>query len=307
MDAFTEDEKRFVLAEYIKASQVGTEQLVEFIKACNLQADWFSMQLPGGRNMHQCMRAASNMLDIDLQFPSLPNLEPRKRKSVSDLSEPTPKRVASMTPIQYQPRPLPPHAQVHPPAHPQQQQLPQAPSTSRAIQPRPSADASTEGYRVFQSKSPSNGYGVFQSNPTVRKRGRPSKAEKEAQARANSNLHATNPVPISPKPAIPPTVRTVSTGYAVSGAPQPSPVHHATPVSAGSRSSKEGGTGVVGDMKHGIPRSYMEQSTSSGMSEKSPSIGNLVTPDPSIEQHKVSAPSIGRASVHEPPPVTNSA
>lgn len=308
MDAFTEDEKRFVLAEYIKASQVETEQLVEFIKTYNLQADWFSMQLPGGRNMHQCMRAASSMLDIDLQFPSLPNLEPRKRKSVSDLTEHAPKRVASMTPIQYQPRPLPPHPKVHHSTQPQPQPQQQALNASRAIQPRPTADSTTEGYSVFQSKSPSDGYSVFQSNPTARKRGRPSKAEKEAQARANSSSYATNtPVPISPKPAIPPAVGTVATSYAVSGAPHPSPVHRVAPAPAGSRSSREGGTCGVGEMKHGIPRSYMEQSTSSGKSEKSPSIGNLVTPDPSIEQHKVSAATLGRVPVHDPPPVTNSA
>lgn len=48
--------QRFVLAEYIKASQVDTEQLVAFIKTYNLQADWFSMQLPGGK-------APSQMLD----------------------------------------------------------------------------------------------------------------------------------------------------------------------------------------------------------------------------------------------------
>ncbi|KUI59562.1 hypothetical protein VP1G_06795 [Cytospora mali] len=307
MDAFTEDEKRFVLAEYIKASQVGTEQLVEFIKSYNLQADWFSMQLPGGRNMHQCMRAASNMLDIELQFPSLPNLEPRKRKSVNDLNEQGPKRVASMTPIQYQPRPLSSHPQAHPPQHPQPQ-LQQALNASRAIQPRPSADATTEGYRVFQSKSPSNGYSVFQSNPTVRKRGRPSKAEKEAQARANSNPYSTNtPVPISPKPAIPPAVGAVATGFAASGASHSSPVHRIPPVPASSRSAKEGGTGAVGEMTHGLSRTYMEQPASSARSEKSPSIGNLVTSDPSIEQHKVSAPSLGRVPVHDPPPVTNSA
>lgn len=41
--------QRFVLAEYIKASQVDTDQLVAFIKTYNLQADWFSMQLPGGQ------------------------------------------------------------------------------------------------------------------------------------------------------------------------------------------------------------------------------------------------------------------
>lgn len=257
--------------------------------------------------MHQCMRAASNMLDIDLQFPSLPNLEPRKRKSASDLGEHASKRMASMTPIQYQPRPLPPQPQVHPPPQPQPQPQ-QASNASRAIQPRPSADATTEGYGVFQSKSPSNGYVVFQSNPTARKRGRPSKAEKEAQARANASSYATNtPVPISPKPAIPPAIGTAPTAYTASCASHSSPVHRVAPLPAGSRSAREGGTGAVGEMTQGLSRSYAEQPTSSGRSEKSPSIGNLVTPDPSIEQRKIPAPSLGRVSVHDPPPVTNSA
>lgn len=263
--------------------------------------------------MHQCMRAASNMLDIELQFPTLPNLEPRKRKSASDLNENAPKRVASMTPIQYQPRPPPPNPQA-PPAPQPQPQLQQALNASRAIQPRPSADTTTEGYGVFQSKSPSNGYVVFQSNPTARKRGRPSKAEKEAQARANSNSYATNtPVPISPKPAVPPAIGTVTTtGYAAAGAgaPQPSPVHRvALPqVPTGPRSGREGGPGAGGDITHGLPRSFAEHAAGPGRSEKSPSIGNLVTPDPAVEQHRVATPSLGRVPSRDPPPsVTNSA
>lgn len=46
--------QRFVLAEYIKASQVDTDQLVAFIKMHNLQADWFAMQLPGGQFPRKC-------------------------------------------------------------------------------------------------------------------------------------------------------------------------------------------------------------------------------------------------------------
>ena len=257
--------------------------------------------------MHQCMRAASNMLDIDLQFPTLPNLEPRKRKSASDLSEHAPKRVASMTPIQYQPRPPPPNPQIQPAPHPQSQ-LQQNLNASRAIQPRPSADTTTEGYGVFQSKSPSNGYVVFQSNPTARKRGRPSKAEKEAQARANSSSYATNtPVPISPKPAVPPSIGTVAASYSAAGTSHPSPVHRVAPISTGSKPIKEGGTGAVGDMAHGLPRSYVEHSAGPGRSEKSPSIGNLVTPDPAIEHHRIPTASLGRVPSRDAPPVTNSA
>lgn len=231
------------------------------------------------------MRAASNLLDIDLQLPSLPNLEPGKRKSAGDLNEPAPKRVASMTPIQYQPRP-PSQSQVRPPSQPQRQLQP-TPNVSRATQPRPSADATAEGCRVSQPQSPSNGYVVFQSNPTGRKRGRPSRADKEAQARANSRSYATNtpvpispkpPVLISPKPAIPPAAGAAATGYATMGASQPPPVNRVAPVTTESRHVKEGGTSAAGETTHVPPRNHVEQS-SSGRSEKSPSIGNLVTPD----------------------------
>ncbi|KAI3400957.1 hypothetical protein diail_1165 [Diaporthe ilicicola] len=300
MDAFTEDEKRFVLAEYIKASQVETTQLVEFIKMYNLHADWFAMQLPGGRNMHQCMRAASQLLDRELQVPSLPNL---KRKSVGDFSEHVPKRVASMTPIQYQPRP-PPLPQPQPLAQPQPQssQLHQPVATSRAIQPRPSSDPkqpTAEGYGVFQSKSPSNGYGVFQSNPTVRKRGRPSKAEKEAQARATSMTYPTNtPVPISPKPAISPATGTPVMSHATTR-----PAYQTATRPADSRSGGGANIGAVGEMARSLPRHYTEQAKS----EKSPSIGNLVTPDPTREPHSGSSTSMVGPTVRDPPPVTNSA
>lgn len=256
-----------------------------------------------GRNMHQCMRAASQLLDRELQLPSLPNL---KRKSVGDFSEHVPKRVASMTPIQYQPRPLP-HPQPLPLAQPQPQPQPPQPhqpvATSRAIQPRPSSDPkqpTAEGYGVFQSKSPSNGYGVFQSNPTVRKRGRPSKAEKEAQARANSaNYSTSTPVPISPKPAISPA--TGSTPVASHASTRTA--YHTATRPADSRSTGGGNTGVAGEMVRSLPKHYTEQTKS----EKSPSIGNLVTPDPAREPHSGSPPSFAGPAVREPPPVTNSA
>lgn len=258
-----------------------------------------------GRNMHQCMRAASQLLDRELQLPSLPNL---KRKSVSDFSEHVPKRVASMTPIQYQPRPPPlpqplPLAQPQPQPQPQPPQLHQPTATSRAIQPRPSSDpkqTTAEGYGVFQSKSPSNGYGVFQSNPTVRKRGRPSKAEKEAQARANSaNYPTSTPIPISPKPAISPAAATTPV---VSHASTRTAYHTATRP-PDSRSTGASSTGVAGEVARSLPKHYTEQAKS----EKSPSIGNLVTPDPAREPHRGSPPSLVGPAVRDPPPVTNSA
>jgi hypothetical protein len=41
--------QRFVLAEMIKASHMDVGILVEFIKHHEIQPDWLSMQLPGGR------------------------------------------------------------------------------------------------------------------------------------------------------------------------------------------------------------------------------------------------------------------
>lgn len=336
--------QRFVLAEYIKASQVDTDQLVAFIKMYNLQADWFSMQLPGGksksvlhgarqlprsswrtplltqnlpgRNMHQCMRAASSMLDIDLDLPSMPNL--KKRKSANDLlTDQAPKRVASMaTPILYQP-PSRPHAQTPPLPQPSPQ-LSQPGSIPRAvnIQPRPTPDvkpSTSEGYSVFQSKAPSNGYGVFQSNPTGRKRGRPSKAEKEAQARATSASHvSTGPIPISPKPAIQPSQGPPSASGPIvpitSGSP-PGPTYstYAAVASSDPRIPRAASVGRTSSLPRGLPQTYAEQSRSIAKSEKSPSIENLVTAEP-VEEQSRSAPSpLVTPHTRDPPPVTNSA
>lgn len=41
--------KRFVLAEIIKSSTVDLDSLVNFIKLNGVEADWWNMQLPLGR------------------------------------------------------------------------------------------------------------------------------------------------------------------------------------------------------------------------------------------------------------------
>ncbi|PSR90423.1 hypothetical protein BD289DRAFT_481763 [Coniella lustricola] len=314
MDAgnFTEDEKRFVLAEYIKASQVDTEQLVGFIKMHRLQTDWFSMQLPGGRNMHQCMRAASSMLDIQLDLPSLPNL--KKRKSASDLltEQQAPKRMASMTHIPYQHRPSSraqdQTAQILPQPSPQapHQQPGLMPRTVN-IQPRPAPDAkqpTAEGYGVFQSKNPSNGYNVFQSNPTGRKRGRPSKAEKEAQARANSSsLAPAGPIPISPKP----TAHPPAPPLPGPGAHYPLPTQsYVPPTTNADPRDARGGSGNVTPLPRVVPPSYPEAPVNTLNSEKSPSIGNLVTADSPPKQHRTTPAPIVVPHIRDPP-VTSSA
>lgn len=238
------------------------------------------------------------MLETDLTLPIVPNL--RKRKSADLLSEPGQKRLASM------PHPMPPtmyQTAFSSPAQipPLPQPMPQLPHQQH-IQPRPPpppppSDAqqqpSAEGYGVFQSNAPSNGYGVFQSNPSGRKRGRPSKAEKEAQARASvGSLTPSGPIPISPKPAIqppqgaaptptPPVSSSVSSSYAAFASamhlPSSDPREQVLRGPSGSGS---------GEGRQGLPsmipyQPYAERMATSTMSaEKSPSIGNLVTADP---------------------------
>lgn len=291
--------------------------------------------------MHQCMRAASSMLDIDLDLPSMPNL--KKRKSANDLlTDQAPKRVASMaTPILYQPPPRP-HAQTPPLPQPSPQ-LPQPVPALRAvnIQPRPTSDVkppTAEGYSVFPSKTPSNGYGVFQSNPTGRKRGRPSKAEKEAQARASSTSHiATGPIPISPKPAVQPGHASVTGPGAAMGpglpsgpppgpppgppsgppsgspsgppsGPPPGPSYstYAAVASADPRVPRAGSVGMS-SLPRGMSQGYADQPKTVAKSEKSPSIENLVTAESPNEQQRGAPSPLVAPHTRDPPPVTNSA
>ncbi|KAI1375891.1 hypothetical protein F4677DRAFT_104573 [Hypoxylon crocopeplum] len=186
---FSDDEKRFVLGEMIKVSTIDVFTLVDFIKAHQVEPNWMSMQLPGGRNMNQCLGAVENMFQT--KYPP-PNLTSFKRKSLSDLADHPAKRQAMMAPIE------PPVA------------------SARVIQPRP----------------PPNGYPpaipVSISPPvtsTGKKRGRPSKADKEAQSRAlYSHSRMTEYAPITPAPLAPigvPTHREYisSPGYEISSNP----------------------------------------------------------------------------------------
>ncbi|KAI4870932.1 hypothetical protein F4820DRAFT_149598 [Hypoxylon rubiginosum] len=175
---FSDDEKRFVLGEMIKVSTVDISTLVDFIRAHQVEPNWMSMQLPGGRNMNQCFGAVENMFQTKLPPPNLTSF---KRKSLSDLVDHPAKRQAMMGPLE-------------PPLAP-----------ARAIQPR----------------IPHNGYPsavpVTISPPvtsTGKKRGRPSKADKEAQARAVYSRLTEYP-PITPAPSAPAAVQ-VPREYATS-------------------------------------------------------------------------------------------
>ncbi|KAL8359614.1 hypothetical protein RB601_007735 [Gaeumannomyces tritici] len=179
--SFTDTEKRCVLAEIIKVSSLDVSTLVDFVRSYNVEPDWLSMQLPGGRNMNQVIRAYETMFQVQAQQPPIP-VPHLKRKSIDDLNEPMPKRLA-ISPVEQPPPTL--HApQPLPPPSAAPFNLP------RNIQPRPAPN----GYPTLAP--------IVASPPIVspagsgRKRGRPSKADKEARANASSGY-----VPVAPMPS----------------------------------------------------------------------------------------------------------
>jgi hypothetical protein len=134
--------------------------------------------------MSQCIGVVGKMLPV--QPPNLPNL---KRKSFSDPNEQPMKRqaVRQITPLE--PTAAPP----------------------RSIQPRPPQNGYPSAAQA--SGSPS-------TTATGKKRGRPSKADKEAQARANSS-RATEyaniiPAPMAPVTNAPQREYASSPGYEIS-------------------------------------------------------------------------------------------
>ncbi|KAK7952580.1 uncharacterized protein PG986_008308 [Apiospora aurea] len=188
---FSDVETRFVLGEMIKASSIDVHLLVDFIKNHNVEQNWMYMQLPVGRNMHQCMGVVEKMLPV--QYPTPPNhLANLKRKSLSELSEQPIKRQAVAAPSE------PPMAQ-------------------RIIQPRPPLN----GYPPVMT--PNTTATTSSLTSTGKKRGRPSKADKEAQARA-TYPRSTEYAPITPAPLAPINIApqrdyASSPGYEVSGSP----------------------------------------------------------------------------------------
>lgn len=145
------------------------------------------MQVPVGRTLGQCLGAADNMFQTKFTPPNIGSLG--KRKSHGDLLDQPAKRPATTAPFDSIPAPV------------------------RNLQPRP---------------SPMNGYppvapvaNVPVVASTGKKRGRPSKADKEAQARAAYTRH-TEYTPITPAPPAPPTVQpqheyASSPGYEIVG------------------------------------------------------------------------------------------
>ncbi|KAE9577263.1 hypothetical protein CGMCC3_g6985 [Colletotrichum fructicola] len=175
---FSEEEKRLILAEVIKTSNLDLGHLVDFLKLHKTEPNWLKMQLPPGRTMEQCIQVTEQMFQGPMRIPDL------KRKPVGDLLDKPSKRLAVASPME-------------PPA-----QLPPLASASQG----PSAYANPMSPRQMnagpESGTASNGYPSPNQPPAAppppRKRGRPSRADKARQLRAMLPQHFT---PLAPAPA----------------------------------------------------------------------------------------------------------
>lgn len=185
---FSEQEKRFVLAEAIKTSSIPVERVLAFLRDGNVQPAWTLMCLPNGRNLQSCMDTFEVLRTQPYQYPTLPlpNLS-HKRKSAPEHLEPL------MTAPQPKRRPS------------GAESLPSA----RDIRPKPtSSNGSPNPFSTFQSASPP---------VPSKKRGRPSKEDVEKRNREAIARGEVLPPPkaITPKGGkLPISGESSSAGYA---------------------------------------------------------------------------------------------
>ncbi|KAG6005465.1 hypothetical protein E4U21_007934 [Claviceps maximensis] len=64
---FTREEKRFVLAEILKSSDVGVEHLWQFIQENQIVPNWMNIQVPLGRSLSQCIKVVEQMKNAPLE------------------------------------------------------------------------------------------------------------------------------------------------------------------------------------------------------------------------------------------------
>ncbi|KAI0445031.1 hypothetical protein F4803DRAFT_548654 [Xylaria telfairii] len=289
---FSPDEKRFVLGEIIKASAIDGPLLVDFIKAHKVEPNWMLMQLPAGRNMSQCVGAVENMFQMKFPPPNIGSLG--KRNSLSDLTDHPAKRQAIAT------------------------------SYETPIVP----------VRPLQPRLPANGYTpvALASTPTVsstgKKRGRPSKADKEAQARA-AHTRNTEYAPIVPAPPAPPTASSTgqpqreyasSPGYEIAGAAgdqsskkRPRPATIDSPRQAGSSfilaspASTTGTPRALPELLEPIERTNMSphDNNPAPLDSRSPPLVSLIQDQPPTHSHilpRPQAPPIPIQPSPRPPP-----
>ncbi|KAK3302409.1 uncharacterized protein B0T15DRAFT_514446 [Chaetomium strumarium] len=179
---FNDAEKRFILAEMIKISQLDVGILVSFIKAHGIRPDWLHMQLPGGRTLSQCLHAAESMLEVPMQPP--PMVSPLKRKSLGDLDDYVSKRQAVESPGESSRHGIPPSPGV------------QHHSQPANVQPRPNGNSPAP-------LVPSISAAPYNPSLTGRRRGRPPKSVQNTWQLSYPPIAPSPPIPAVPQPHSP--------------------------------------------------------------------------------------------------------
>ncbi|RFU73081.1 hypothetical protein TARUN_9173 [Trichoderma arundinaceum] len=179
--SFTLEEKRFVLAEMIKCSTVDIERLARFVELHVLDPKWMTMQIPLGRNLEQCMHVASLLSTAPSHRPAMSQNDHLTNNGMSQ-----PRQIAPRTsPSGQTPGPMPTSPVNIPPWQP--------------------ADG-VEDRRPLPYEVPS-------AQPP-RKRGRPSRVDRQATMPPRLAAIAPKPPqsapgPNTPRPILPATQRQV--------------------------------------------------------------------------------------------------
>ncbi|KAM5358976.1 hypothetical protein ACJZ2D_014838 [Fusarium nematophilum] len=176
MESFSDEEKRFLLAEMIKNGQLDTKILARFVKSNRIEPNWMQMQLPAGRNMAQCMQAAEGM-DIR-QRGKKRKISYKEEDSQDSNNDSMPPSLQEIPSLPRDPNPDWPSGGTAPS---------QATSNHVPILPR-LLTTSLEPLSQYQLAAP----------PPKKKKGRPSNAD-----RAKISLRPFLPRPIAPRPPAP--------------------------------------------------------------------------------------------------------
>ncbi|EPE35455.1 hypothetical protein GLAREA_11154 [Glarea lozoyensis ATCC 20868] len=155
---FTDQEKRNILAEALKKSNVPVERLMSLLNEGGIVPNWSQMVLPYGRTLQSCVDAFESLRSSQRSpYPSLP--PPHQQQSGFTSSGSKRKSGSELEPLMTQP----------PPKRRQSGQD-NPPMSARDIRPKPT---SANGSPLpFQSAS-------LPPAPQAKKRGRPSKADVE--------------------------------------------------------------------------------------------------------------------------------
>ncbi|KAF9761815.1 hypothetical protein IL306_003718 [Fusarium sp. DS 682] len=175
MEPFNEQEKRHLLAEIIKHSQLDVQYLENLVR--HIEPNWMQMQLPNGRNMAQCMETAKSMCigqrgtkrkasAEETSTQSSNNAQSPSQQALPLLFQPSPAQ-NSPVPIQrqtamppgthlqqsHQPE-LPPKKKKGRPAYAGRDVTSQRPFNPRPIAPKPSAQTPQNAHSTFRPIAP---------------------------------------------------------------------------------------------------------------------------------------------------------